>query len=652
MYNTCINKLLKYNMSRKTKSFELKKIIIFTFLFLFVLPVMAAEYTWQDIDGACFEKYASANIEEEQTVKMNLFTQSSLLFVQNEKILPYKYFQDLPDSFLDYRVLELNGIKQNEDSQPTSINDNNISTEFLFNTIDALEKNIIIDAGVYLERETFSLTLIYNNGEVYEALYSISDDGISYVNVADPVSYSFRYLKIVFNKILDDDKIYPLSLGELNIKTKGKKIVLVNSNGFGRVDVFSNYHCKDGKMTAVLNKIKTDSYTTVFKTDINTPEFDLDFLENEKYDSDLDKDGILNNIDNCPYISNADQADLDNDMLGDLCDLDEELKNFNEKDTDNDRVGDSQDNCPLVYNPKQKDSNANGRGDLCSDDDRDGIVGINDNCVYVSNRDQKDVNANKVGDACEFDKDRDGIFDSIDNCVNTSNYSQLDSDKDGIGDLCDNCGIYNPQQLDRDANEIGDKCEEREEYIIKNDDDGDTILNNLDNCRNVQNFRQEDRDGDRVGDACDNCIQIKNTDQKDVDENGIGDMCDDADGDGVLGYLDNCPGISNVDQSDIDNDGVGDLCGDTDRDRVLNANDNCEYDYNPKQSDVDRDGIGDKCDEYDGRIVESNKTLFKVFIGVVTLVFASLIFFMISKMRKEESGDNSDWEKENNDKLT
>ncbi|MFQ6605673.1 MAG: T9SS type A sorting domain-containing protein [Fidelibacterota bacterium] len=36
--------------------------------------------------------------------------------------------------------------------------------------------------------------------------------------------------------------------------------------------------------------------------------------------ADLDGDGILNDLDNCPEIYNPDQADLDNDDIGDLCD--------------------------------------------------------------------------------------------------------------------------------------------------------------------------------------------------------------------------------------------------------------------------------------------------------------------------------------------
>lgn len=61
---------------------------------------------------------------------------------------------------------------------------------------------------------------------------------------------------------------------------------------------------------------------------------------------DIDDDGHQNNQDNCPYISNSNQADHDNDGKGDACDPDD----------DNDGIPDDRDNCRLVFNPDQEDS--------------------------------------------------------------------------------------------------------------------------------------------------------------------------------------------------------------------------------------------------------------------------------------------------------
>lgn len=117
---------------------------------------------------------------------------------------------------------------------------------------------------------------------------------------------------------------------------------------------------------------------------------------------DTDKDGIANNIDNCPNLPNTDQKDNDGEGMGDVCDPDD----------DNDFIPDEEDNCPFIWNVFQEDADVDGVGDVC------------------------------------------------DNCLDTPNPNQMDSDKDGFGDACDNCpGSWNPDQRDSDGDGIGDACD-------------------------------------------------------------------------------------------------------------------------------------------------------------------------------------------------
>jgi hypothetical protein len=92
---------------------------------------------------------------------------------------------------------------------------------------------------------------------------------------------------------------------------------------------------------------------------------------------DTDGDGVDDFEDNCPLVANLDQADLDGDGEGDVCDADidgDGTPNVDDAfpydpsedaDTDGDGIGDNGDNCPEVSNPGQEDSDGDGAGDAC-----------------------------------------------------------------------------------------------------------------------------------------------------------------------------------------------------------------------------------------------------------------------------------------------
>ena len=124
----------------------------------------------------------------------------------------------------------------------------------------------------------------------------------------------------------------------------------------------------------------------------------------DRCDDDADADGVTNSLpyldrgaDNCPLAQNPLQEDdgpegTPNNGIGDACD----------RDDDNDRVTDARDNCPGLTNPDQADYDYDRTGDVCDpDDDEDGDFDATDNCPLVYNWEQTDLDGDGRGSACD-----------------------------------------------------------------------------------------------------------------------------------------------------------------------------------------------------------------------------------------------------------
>jgi hypothetical protein len=301
----------------------------------------------------------------------------------------------------------------------------------------------------------------------------------------------------------------------------------------------------------------------------------LTLLLQAKIEPDADADGYGDESqDNCATTTNPDQADLDGDDIGDLCDNDE----------DGDTVLNVADNCDRVSNPLQEDTDGDFDGDACdSDDDNDGDADTADNCRTVVNADQRNTDADATGDACDADDDNDGRADAADNCRVTANAGQQDLDGDRTGDACDA------------------------------DDDGDGALDATDNCAAVSNGDQSNPDGDASGDACDadddndGLTDVAETAlgssslDLDSDDDGLADAREDRNGDGRKGRRE-----TGAMRFDTDRDGLGDGLERGLRRGVANPpgpirgtgrkfrrDRNPRSKTNPLKRDTDRDGLRD-----------------------------------------------------------
>jgi hypothetical protein len=317
-------------------------------------------------------------------------------------------------------------------------------------------------------------------------------------------------------------------------------------------------------------------------------------------DADADADGVLDVADNCTGLANAAQANHDDDALGDACDDDDD------GDGDPDET-DCQPLNPDVYGDATE---------LCD--------GVDQDCDTAIDEGFPDLNADGEADCLDVDDDGDGVIDDADTCPQVANSDQVDTDDDGDGDACDDDddGDDDPDLTDcgsLDASIYTGATETCDGIDQDCDDATDEGFPDADND-GVADCVDDDDDGDDVTDEQDNCLGLANTDQIDTDSDDLGDLCDDDDdGDGDADGVDcapldplifqgatevcdgidqNCDGVTDEGFIDSDTDTLADCIDDDDDGDGASDNDDCEPlkpDIYPEAVEL-CDGIDQDCD--------------------------------------------------------
>jgi len=390
--------------------------------------------------------------------------------------------------------------------------------------------------------------------------------------------------------------------------------LFISENGNGKITAYDL--SEDGKSASERATVQT-SAVFIMGLEIG-PDGHLYYVDNGQDQVvridphfDTDADGIYDADDNCILIPNSDQANLDGDNLGDVCD----------EDDDNDSILDAEDSCPMGETGWSSRSFTDLDGDGCRDDgedlddDDDGVcdgLSADSNCVVStveydlcsasSLSFESNLQTDNDGDGCEDasednDDDNDGFFDVVDDCSLTSGTSTeqligcVDLDGDGFADTIDTFPSDGSQWVDTDGDGFGDE-------VMGTDGD---YCPDTPGTSTIDRIGCVDSDGDGYSDPDNSWTAGLGGDAFPNDETQHFDGDGDGYGDNQNGNQpDFCPGVFGTSNKDL----FG--CRDSDGDGWSDVADQFNND-NTQWFDQDGDGYGD---EINGNLPDSCPDVF------------------------------------------
>ncbi len=310
---------------------------------------------------------------------------------------------------------------------------------------------------------------------------------------------------------------------------------------------------------------------------------------------DTDGDEVLDLEDNCPQVENTDQADLDEDGLGDACDPDQ----------DGDGITNGNDAFPMDPN-ETTDTDGDGTGDNGDEDDDGDDTPDVDDAFPLDPNETTDTDGDGVGDNADDDDDNDTVVDSLDafpqdptetedtDGDGVGNVADEDDDGDGVNDDEDLFPLDSTETVDTDEDGIGDTADL--------DDDGDGSEDEFD-CEplNPAVYPEAEELCNNLDDNCDGIVDQHACDDgefctvNDICIEGVcageglpteGLLCDgvDEDCDGVIDEDCNFTlrgGIFTDGGEPISQDGAFSLRSATGAPRFLGASENNQYRLTP-----------------------------------------------------------------------